>query len=105
MLFFYYIVDLSIISQTVINSVYGIQALRQTPHQLKQRLPQQSNSMGRWLRKILEAYHFSLSTTNDSYHVEPSADHVHERITLAIYYYSARITLCRPCLLRTLEYL
>jgi hypothetical protein len=101
MLLFHYIADLSIIGQTLINSVYSIQALRQTPHQLEQRLQQQSNSMDRWLRKIPEAYRFSLSTTDDRYHIKPGADYVRERITLAIYYYSARITLCRPCLSHT----
>jgi hypothetical protein len=98
MLLFHYITDLSIIGQTVINSVYSIQGLRQTPRQLEQRLQQQSNNMVRWLRKIPEAYRFSLSTTDDRYHIEPGADYVRERITHAIYYYSARITLGRFCL-------
>ncbi|KAL3490930.1 fungal-specific transcription factor [Aspergillus germanicus] len=101
MLFFHYIADLSIIGQTAINSVYSIQGLRQTPRQLEQRLQQQSNSMDRWLRKIPEAYRFFLSTTDDRYHIEPGADYVRERITLAICYYSARIALCRPCLSHT----
>jgi hypothetical protein len=101
LLFFHYVVDLSIIAQTVINSVYSIQGLRQTPGQLEQRLQKHSKSMDLWLRKIPEAYRFFLSTTDDRYHIEPGADYVRERITLAIYYYSARITLCRPCLSHT----
>ncbi|KAJ0420390.1 hypothetical protein BJY00DRAFT_301573 [Aspergillus carlsbadensis] len=101
MLLFHYIADLSIIGQTVINSVYSIQGLRQTPRQLEQRLQKQSKSLDLWLRKIPEAYRFSLSTTDDRFHIEPGAGYVRERITLAIYYYSARITLCRPCLSHT----
>ncbi|KAL2841712.1 fungal-specific transcription factor domain-containing protein [Aspergillus pseudoustus] len=101
MLLFHYVADLSIIAQTVINSVYSIQGLRQSPGQLEERLQNNSKSMDIWLRKIPEFYRFSLSPTDDRFHIDSNVDYVRERITLAIYYYSARITLCRPCLSHT----
>ncbi|KAL3465179.1 fungal-specific transcription factor domain-containing protein [Aspergillus heterothallicus] len=101
MLFFHYIADLSIIAQTVINSVYSIQGLRQSPNQLEERLHKHSKSMDIWLHKIPECYRFSLSADDDRFHIEPDAKFARERITIAIHYYSARITLCRPCLSHT----
>ncbi|KAL2812145.1 fungal-specific transcription factor domain-containing protein [Aspergillus granulosus] len=98
MLLFYYVTDLSIIAQTVINGVYSTQSLRQSPGQLEKRLAKYSKSLGIWLRKVPESYRFSSSATDDRFYIEPGAEYVRERITLAIYYYSARITLCRPCL-------
>lgn len=101
-LLFHCIVDLNIIAQTVINSVYSIQGLRESSIQVEQRLQKHSRSMDLWLKKVPPPYQFAVSSKDDTFHPFDSADaeqdHTRERITLAIYYYSARITLCRPCL-------
>ncbi|CBF82446.1 uncharacterized protein ANIA_11185 [Aspergillus nidulans FGSC A4] len=102
-LLFHIIVDLNIIAQAVINSIYSIQGLRQSAVQLEQRLHRHSESMDNWLRKIPHYYRFFISPEDDAFHLPPGANkaesnYTRERITLAVYYYSARITLCRPCL-------
>ncbi|KAL4742987.1 fungal-specific transcription factor domain-containing protein [Aspergillus similis] len=102
-LLFHIIVDLNIIAQAVINSIYSIQGLRQSTVQLEQRLHRHSESMDNWLRKIPPQYRFFISPDDDTFYLtfgakEAETDYTRERITLAVYYYSARITLCRPCL-------
>jgi hypothetical protein len=102
-LLFHIIVDLHIIAQAVINSIYSIQGLRQSTVHLEQRLHRHSESMDNWLRKIPLHYRFFISPEDDAFHLPPGAkeaesDYTRERITLAVYYYSARITLCRPCI-------
>ncbi|KAL4994710.1 fungal-specific transcription factor domain-containing protein [Aspergillus recurvatus] len=102
-LLFHIIIDLNIIAQAVINSVYSIQGLRQSTFQLEQRLQRHSKSMDNWLRKVPYLYRFFISPEDDTFHLpsratEGESDYTRERITLAVYYYSARITLCRPCL-------
>ncbi|KAL5045043.1 hypothetical protein BDW71DRAFT_90199 [Aspergillus fruticulosus] len=102
-LLFHVIIDLNIIAQAVINSVYSIQGLRQSTLQLEQRLHRHSQSMDNWLRKVPYPYRFFISAEDDTLHIpsgatEGESDYTRERITLAVYYYSARITLCRPCL-------
>lgn len=101
-LLFHCEVDLSIISQSVINSVYSIQGLREPAGQLESLLQKYSRCMDIWLRKVPMPYRFTVSPEDDTF-LPPGIGHVttnytRERITLAIYYYSARITLCRPCL-------
>ncbi|RDW61180.1 uncharacterized protein DSM5745_10678 [Aspergillus mulundensis] len=102
-LLFHMIIDLNIIAQAVINSVYSIRGLRQSPSQLEQRLDKHSRSMDIWLHKVPIPYRFSVSVDDDTFKLPKGAtgnetDYTRERIILAIYYYSARITLCRPCL-------
>ncbi|KAL4801978.1 fungal-specific transcription factor domain-containing protein [Aspergillus unguis] len=104
-LLFHCIVDLNVISQTVINSVYSIQGLRETPDRVEQRLQKHSRSMDIWLKKVPPHYRFTVSETDDTYCAPCDSDadpeYARERMTLAVYYYSARITLCRPCLSHT----
>ncbi|KAL2864938.1 transcription factor domain-containing protein [Aspergillus lucknowensis] len=97
-LLFHCLADLGAISQTVINSVYSVQGLRKSPDRLEQHLQKYSKSMDVWLQKVPEAYRFTLSSDDNTYSVPQNAGYIRERITLAIYYFSARITLCRPCL-------
>ncbi|KAL4912702.1 fungal-specific transcription factor domain-containing protein [Aspergillus aurantiobrunneus] len=98
-LLFHCIVDLSVIGQTIINSVYSVQSLRESSGQLEQRLQKLSGCMDVWLHKVPLPYRFTVSPEDDSYYLSPGVtEFIRERITLAMYYYSARITLCRPCL-------
>ncbi|KAL4878301.1 fungal-specific transcription factor domain-containing protein [Aspergillus karnatakaensis] len=100
-LVFHCIVDLLIIAQTVINSVYSIQGLREHSMKLESRLHGHSRNMDTWLCKVPFPYRFTISPKDDSFYIPPDAEFLRERITLATYYYSARITLCRPCLSHT----
>ncbi|KAL4948243.1 fungal-specific transcription factor domain-containing protein [Aspergillus filifer] len=101
-LVFHCIVDLTIIAQAVINSVYSIQGLRETSGRLEQQLQKHSRNMDIWLKKIPLPYRFFVSPEDDSLDLSSRNDEfARERISLAIHYYSARITLCRPCLSHT----
>ncbi|OJJ34399.1 hypothetical protein ASPWEDRAFT_42406 [Aspergillus wentii DTO 134E9] len=107
-LFFYYTIDLAVITQAVINQVYSIQGLRDRHFQLDQRIQKYSSKLDSWLSKIHTAYRFTSvpnDPTNDQFALPPSLStmpetqqYIRERVSLAIHYYSARITLCRPCL-------
>ncbi|KAJ5273837.1 hypothetical protein N7478_008962 [Penicillium angulare] len=102
-LFFYYLVDLSLVSQAVLNKVYSIEGMRQGSDHTEHRIHKYGQRMDRWLAKIPPDYQFHIPdagpwSLNHSKLDDDSAPHARERVCLALYYYSARITLCRPCL-------
>ncbi|KAL4783443.1 fungal-specific transcription factor domain-containing protein [Aspergillus varians] len=104
-LLFHCLVDLNVIAQTIINNVYSLQGLRESSVQFEQRLQKYSQKLDTWLRKVPISYRFAISQEDDTY-LSPrkggaATKFARERIILAIYYYSARITLCRPCLSHT----
>lgn len=101
-LYFHCIVDLATITQSIINKVYSIQGLRERSSQVEQRIRRYSSILDMWLSKVPEAYRFT-SGSGDQLDLpkERSAPWMRERISLAMSYYSARITLCRPCLTHT----
>ncbi|OJZ81489.1 hypothetical protein ASPFODRAFT_145220 [Aspergillus luchuensis CBS 106.47] len=101
-LYFHCIVDLATITQSIINKVYSIQGLRERSSQVEQRIRRFSSILDMWLSKVPEAYRFT-SGSGDQLDLpkERSAPWMRERISLAMSYYSARITLCRPCLTHT----
>lgn len=105
-LFFYYLVDLSLISQAVLNKVYSIEGVREGTSQTEYRLQIYSLRMDRWLSNLPPAYTFIVPDSGP-WHVnhaqldDESAPFTRERVCLAMNYYSARITLCRPCLSQT----
>ncbi|PWY78107.1 fungal-specific transcription factor [Aspergillus sclerotioniger CBS 115572] len=98
-LFFHCTVDLATITQAIINKVYSIQGLRDRASQVEQRIRKYCSILDIWVSKVPEAYRF---TSGNSDHLDmPDNNHtpwMRERLSLAISYYSARITLCRPCL-------
>lgn len=102
-LFFYYLVDLALISQAVLNKVYSIEGVREGTSQTEYRLQIYSLRMDRWLSNLPADYTFIVSESGP-WHVnhaqldDESSPFTRERICLAMNYYSARITLCRPCL-------
>ncbi|KAJ5109418.1 hypothetical protein N7456_006093 [Penicillium angulare] len=102
-LFFYYLVDLSLISQAVLNKVYSIEGIREGSEHTEHRVQKYGQRMDRWLAKLPPDYQFHIPDAgpwnlNHSKLDDESAPHTRERVCLALYYYSARITLCRPCL-------
>ncbi|KKK26381.1 hypothetical protein ARAM_006293, partial [Aspergillus rambellii] len=97
-LFFHCFVDLSVITQAVISKIYSIQGLHDPSSQVEQRILRYSRTIDTWLHKVPEPYRFTISEDTDTFYVPHNADYMRERITLAISYYSTRITLCRPCL-------
>ncbi|EAW10940.1 C6 zinc finger domain protein [Aspergillus clavatus NRRL 1] len=107
-LFFHCLVDLASITQAVLNKVYSIQGLRDTAAQFEQRVRKYSSKMDSWLSKLPAAYSFTTDPNNDTLCLddirEPrasSSPFTRERVCLAFTYYSARITISRPCLTPT----
>ena len=102
-LFFYYLVDLALISQAVLNKVYSIEGIREGSSQTEYRLQKYSQLMDRWLAKLPSNYQFTIPPSGPWHLNHPklddtSAPYVYECVSLAMTYFSARITLCRPCL-------
>lgn len=101
-LFFYYLVDLTLISQAVLNKVYSIEGMREGTSQTEHRIRSYGRSLDRWKSKLTPSYDFTLPDAGP-WHVNPNIDddtvpYRRERVSLAMNYYSARILLCRPCL-------
>ncbi|GLA17943.1 hypothetical protein AnigIFM62618_005096 [Aspergillus niger] len=101
-LYFHCIVDLATITQAIINKVYSIQSLRERASQVEQRIRRFSFNLDMWLSKVPEAYRFT-SGSGDQLDLpsDRNAPWMRERISLAMSYYSSRLTLCRPCLTHT----
>lgn len=100
-LFFHCLVDLCAITQAVINKVYSIQGLRDTASQLEQRVRKYSAKLDAWMAQLPPVYRFtSQPHPHDTLHL-PDDGFMRERVCLAIAYYSARITISRPCLSRS----
>ncbi|KAJ5935771.1 hypothetical protein N7466_005318 [Penicillium verhagenii] len=102
-LFFHYLVDLFLISQSVLNKVYSIEGIREGSSQTEYRLQKYATRMDRWLAKVHPSYQFTQPEAgpwrvNHAKLDDESLPHTRERVCLALNYYSARITLCRPCL-------
>ncbi|KAJ5707918.1 hypothetical protein N7488_007719 [Penicillium malachiteum] len=102
-LFFHYMVDLGHISQSVLNKVYSIEGIREGSTQTEYRIQKYSIRMDRWLAKLPPCYQFHLPEVGP-WHLnhrmldDETALYTRERVCLAMSYYSARITLSRPCL-------
>lgn len=105
-LFFYYLVDLALISQSVINKIYSIEGIREGNSQTEYRLQKYATLMDRWLTKLPSNYQFTIPSSGPWHLNHPklddtSAPYVRECVCLAMSYFSSRITLCRPCLSHT----
>lgn len=102
-LFFYYLVDLALILQAVLNKVYSIEGVREGTSQTEHRLQIYSLRLDRWLSSLSPSYQFTVPSAgpwhlNHAQLDDLSTPFARERVCLAMSYYSARITLCRPCL-------
>lgn len=105
-LLFYYLVDLALISQEVLNKVYSIEGIREGTSQTEYRLQKYATLLDRWLAKLPQPYQFTIPSStpwhlNHAKLDNTSSAYIHECICLAMSYFSARITLCRPCLSHT----
>lgn len=101
-LFFYHLVDLLLISQAVLNKVYSIEGIREGSSQIEYRIQSYGRRMDRWRSRLNHDYQFTLPDAGP-WHINPNLEdeslpYTRERVCLAMNYYSARITLSRPCL-------
>lgn len=101
-LFFYYIVDLSMTAQAVLNKVFSIEGVREGTSEMEYRLQKYGLRLDRWLSKLPANYQFTVADGGpwlvDRVKLDESAFYSRERVCLALNYYSACVTLCRPCL-------
>lgn len=113
--FFFCSVDLVFITQAILNKVYSIEGIRERSGQIEQRIRKYGIKLDNWLSKVPSIYRFtttggrealnedinSLATNgfagsgNKEREKERSS---RERFSLAMHFYSCKITLCRPCL-------
>lgn len=102
-LFFHCLIDLSIITQAVINRVYSIEGIRLGSTQVEHRMHNYGLRLEKWLAKLPPNYQFTNPDSSGPWHLNrailtnDNAQYTRERVSLAMNYYSARMTLCRPC--------
>ncbi|KAJ5895156.1 hypothetical protein N7495_006847 [Penicillium taxi] len=91
---FLYYCDLSVITQDIINKVYSTNSVTLPWSEIENRLDELRTRIELWHSNLPTALDF---TQDDS---EDAPDQLRCKISLAFHYYSARITLGRPCLCR-----
>ncbi|KAF7594375.1 hypothetical protein BBP40_009356 [Aspergillus hancockii] len=96
-LFFHCLVDLTSITHAVLNKVYSIQALRETSSKIHHRIRKYDLALDTWLAKLPRAFRFT-EPNSKRFCVPENDPFMRERICLAFTFYSASITLCRPCI-------
>ena len=92
-LFFLYFVDLGVITQEIVNRVYSLDCIMTPWDQIENQIRELRTRVKRWFTNLPEAYDWTRSH-------EQSPETLRASLCLAFYYYSAQITLGRPCLCR-----
>ncbi|KAN0083413.1 Fungal specific transcription factor domain containing protein [Elaphomyces granulatus] len=90
-LFFLYYIDLAIIMQEIINKIYTADAIRLPWSHIENRIGDFKYLIDLWFNQLPEPFNFTNKHSD-------SPEFVRARLGLAFHYYSARITLGRPCL-------
>lgn len=86
-------VDLTVIMQEVINKVYTSDAVKVPWSHIENRIAALKSRIDLWFAQLPEAFNFTRKESG-------SVEQVRAKLGLAFQYYSARITLGRPCLCR-----
>lgn len=94
-LYFFYLVDLSLIMHAITNRVYSTDVFQDGWAQIKSRIGLYSEKMDQWLSGL----HASLAFEDIHGNKFPRGKSCYQ-VSLALHYYSARIVLNRPCLTR-----
>ncbi|GAD94035.1 fungal specific transcription factor [Paecilomyces variotii No. 5] len=94
-LYFFMLVDLTLISHAVINTAYTVNALRDGWYETVAQISRLSSKLDVWVSKVPDAYRF---LPGEQDHGFEKNDWTKERFSLAINFFSAQITLTRPCL-------
>lgn len=92
-LVFLYYMDLSVISQEIVNRVYSLDCMMTPWAHIENRMGELRARIDLWFSNLPETLNFT--RTDDQ-----GPDLLRSRLFLAFNYYSARITLGRPCLCR-----
>lgn len=94
-LYFFYLVDLSLIMHAITDRVYSTDVFQDGWAQIKSRIGLYSKKMDQWLSGLHDSLVFE--DIHDS--TFPRSKSCYQ-VSLALHYYSARIVLNRPCLTR-----
>ncbi|KAJ9223174.1 transcriptional regulator family: Fungal Specific TF [Paecilomyces variotii] len=92
-LFYLYLVDLTVITQEIVNKVYTADAVKVPWSHIENRIGDLKARIDLWFSLLPEAMDFT-------HKGDDSPEIVRWKLGLALQYYSARITLGRPCLCR-----
>ena len=90
--YFKAVVQLSIISQTILTSLYSAGTMIRSPGEVQHDMTQLSQRLDQWILSLPVQFNFQVT------HNESSDQFARERLLLAIQLCSARILLTRPCL-------
>ncbi|KAE8150542.1 fungal-specific transcription factor domain-containing protein [Aspergillus avenaceus] len=92
-LVFLYYVDLAVVSQEIVNRVYSLDCAMVPWRHIENRIGELRSRIDLWYSNLPEALDFSRNG-------DQGTDVLRGKLFLAFHYYSARITLGRPCLCR-----
>lgn len=90
---FLYFTDLAVITQEIVNKVYSMDCTMVPWSHIENRIGELRSRIDLWHANLPDAFNF----TNQS---DDGPDSLRGKLFLAFHYYSARITLGRPCLCR-----
>ncbi|OJJ83968.1 uncharacterized protein ASPGLDRAFT_126979 [Aspergillus glaucus CBS 516.65] len=96
--FFFCSVDLVFITQAIINKVYSIEGIRERSGQIEQRIRKYGIKLDNWLFKVPSMYQFTTTGGREALNGDINLSFAREKFSLAMHFYSSKITLCRPCL-------
>ncbi|KAJ5559440.1 hypothetical protein N7513_001839 [Penicillium frequentans] len=94
-LYFFYMIDLSMITHAITNRVYTIDVSRAGWGRVESRINLYNNKLDMWAKSLPSSFDFQAGETSGQPESMSSF-----QTSLALDYYSARITLYRPCLNR-----
>lgn len=95
-LIFLYYVDLAVIVQEIVNRVYSLDSTMVPWSHIENRMGELRSRVDLWHSNLPEAFDFTRLAQKD----EEDLDVLRGKLFLAFHFYSARITLGRPCLCR-----
>lgn len=93
-LFFFYLIDLVVITQEIVNKVYTADAVKVPWSHIENRIGELRSRIDLWFSLLPVTLDFTHKGEDDTPEI------VRWKLGLALQYYSARITLGRPCLCR-----
>lgn len=93
-LYFFCLIDLVRISQATLKHIYSPKIFARQWSEIERQITLYNAKLDLWLSRVPNAFQFN--TINPPLRSQPNF--LRQRAGLALHYYSARITVCRPCM-------
>jgi hypothetical protein len=93
-LYFFYLIDLIRITQAALNHIYSPKISSKRWSDIEHRITMYNTKLDVWLSKVPSAFQFNDAGPP----LRTQSSFLQGRVSLALRYYSARITVCRPCM-------